>query len=325
MTDPHVKGGNPSTRTDEFPETIFAKIEEWLQNGIKEEVDFFVCGGDIVDSPYTSNRVIERLGRLFNKYLQPNNKELFIVWGNHDVFGWNPNTAIDTSLGLLQRFSSNIIVMNRETTLRDYNGVRVSLTGVSSYARLDKDTPERHRSEDYIVDKKVADVDIHVVHGYLSMRELLDDIPHTLVSDISSTKANFTLTGHEHTGFPPMYFDNERVVCNPGALGRVFASKTEINRMPQYLMCNWEDGKVNIAAIQSPIALKGEEVMDRSTIDKKAIRERILEEAQGDIREVLQKVNVETVDLNTVMRSFKGKVEERFYEEAIRRLEKEID
>ena len=33
MTDPHVSGTRPSTRTDDFPETILRKIENFFEVG----------------------------------------------------------------------------------------------------------------------------------------------------------------------------------------------------------------------------------------------------------------------------------------------------
>lgn len=329
MTDPHIKGTNPSTRTDDFTDTIFRKVEDFFVVGEEMDVDFYMCGGDIVDSPYSSNRIVERLGGLFSRYLS-DEKEMFFVWGNHDVFAWNPKTAIDTPLGLFQRFYSPLVLLTEEPTLREYNGVTVSMTGVSSYARLDKDILGddgemiRHRSEDYMLTKKSGDVDIRVIHGFLSTKELLEDIPHTVVDTMKETEANLTLTGHEHTGFPPVTIGENKVVCNPGALGRVFASHTEINRMPQLLHGTvYEDGRVEVKLLQSRIAREGDEVMDRSALDEKKVKERILEEAKGNIREVLASVEVESVSLDKVIQSFKDRVEERHYNEAVRRLEEQ--
>ena len=327
MTDPHVKGSNPSSRTDDFPETILKKIEDWFEEGVRRNVDFYLCGGDILDSARVSNRTIDKVVQLFDKYLKQQGKEMFFVWGNHDIFAWNPNTAIDTSLGLVVKYFSDITVLSNVPTLREYNGVTVSLTGVSSYSRLDKDKyvedeMVEHRSVDYIVDEKKADIDIHVVHGYLSTKEVLEEIPHTLTKDIMVTEANFTLSGHEHTGFPPIPINDKQVICNPGALGRVFASRTEMNRMPQYFYGEADkDGNISYELIQCPIALLGEQVMDRKTLDEKAIQEKILSEARGDIEEVLKEINVEQVDLKSVLQAFEETVEEKYYKEAMKRME----
>lgn len=326
MTDPHIRGGSPSTRLDDYSETILGKVSNWLEIGNELGVDFFLCGGDIFDSPHTSNRVVKRFIELLDKGL--GGKELFFVWGNHDVHGWNPNTAIDTSMGLVASFYENVTVLSKEPTKREYDGVTVSLTGVSSYAMLDKDVEDdgeiiEHRSRDYILKEKSADVDIHVVHGYLSLVPILEDIPHTVVSDMKETKADFTLTGHEHTGFPPQVLEDGRVICNPGALGRVFASITEMNRMPQYFLGEYKDGKVSFKLIPCPVARSGDDIMDRKALDEKKKQEILLKEAKGDIKEILSTINVEKVDLDAVLQTFKGKVEEKYYDEAIKRLEEQ--
>lgn len=324
MTDPHIKGKSPSTRTDDFSLTMEQKIIDFFNYGHEQNVDFFMCGGDFVDSPYTSARFAKRIGRLFKKHLR--GKELFFVWGNHDMVAWNPNTIDDTSFGLFQAFADEMILLTSEPLIRSYNGQEIELSGVSSYARLDRDIADdneeilEHRSRDYIVTRNHRPR-IHVVHGYLSPKPILDDIPHTVIGDMKATEASITLTGHEHTGFPVTKLDNG-LVYNPGALGRVFASHTEMNRMPMYALCTiHDDGTPEIEPVRCRVAKPGEDVMNRDLLDEKKLKEQILLETKGSIREVLSQISIENVDLRSIITRFEGEVRKEVYDETKRRLE----
>lgn len=322
FTDPHTMPRIPGTRTDNYPTTIESKIRDAIRYGHEQNVDFFACGGDFMDSPYVGERYVRKLGKLFKEELK--GKELFFVWGNHDMVAWNPKTVEDTAFGLYEYFSDEFTLLTKEPTYREYNGQRIALTGVSSYANLDVtlDTEKGtfHRSRDYVIND--TDVPhIHIVHGYLSPKPILEDIRHTVVEEIINTKATITLTGHEHTGFPPIILPNGNIIHNPGALARVFASHTEMNRMPQFDFCVIDDdGTPSVTPIQSRVASVGTEVMDREALDEKKKQEEFLKATQGSIREVLDGINIERVDLKTIVERFKDNVSPKAYEEVKRRL-----
>lgn len=324
MTDPHIKGKSPSTRIDDFTTTMELKLKDFFSYGHEQNVDFFVCGGDFVDSPYTSARFAKRVGKLIKENLK--GKELFFVWGNHDIVAWNPRTIDDTSFGLFQAFAEEMVLLSEVPIKRTYRGQTIELSGVSSYSRLDRDELDdegvvtSHRSRDYIVDNETGTPRIHVVHGYLSPKPILDEIPHTVIEDMRSTGASITLTGHEHTGFPVTKIDNG-LVYNPGALGRVFASHTEMNRMPKYALCTIDDNnEPNIEPVQCRVAKIGTDVMDRTKLDEKKLQEQILLETKGSIRDVLAQINIGNIDLQSIISRFKDEVREEVYVETKRRL-----
>lgn len=323
MTDPHLKGKSPSTRVDDFTSTMELKLKDFFAFGHEQNVDFFACGGDFVDSPYTSSRFAKRVGQLLKSELK--GKEMFFSWGNHDMIAWNPNTISDTSFGLFEAFADEMTMLSKQPIHRTYNGQTISLTGINSYAKLDRHLVDEegnileHRSRDYVIEETDTPR-IHIVHGYLSPKPILEDIPHTVIEEMRHTKATITLTGHEHTGFPVTQLDHG-LVYNPGALGRVFASHTEMNRMPKYALCTIaDDGTPTIEPIQCRVAKDGKEVMDRTALDEKKKREQILLETKGNIREVLSKINIGSIDLDTIILRFKDDVSKDVYEEAKRRL-----
>lgn len=325
MTDPHLKGSSPSTRLDNFPLTMENKLNDFFAYGHEQEVDFFMCGGDFTDTPHTAQSYVRKIGKLIKNGLK--GKEMFFVWGNHDVVAWNPSTIKDTSFGLFETFCEEMTLLTESPITRTYNGETISLSGISSYAKLDRNIEDEegnlleHRARDYIVRQEPGEPPrIHVVHGYLSPDPILEDIPHTVIGEMLDTDAVITLTGHEHTGFPVMK-TKHGVVFNPGALGRVFASHTEMNRTPQYAFGTLDgQGNADVRPVQCRVAKKGTEVMDRTLLDEKRKREQMLLEARGGIREVLAQINIESVDLRTIITRFEGEVSPEVYAETKRRL-----
>jgi len=324
-TDLHGKGINPSTRTDDFPDTVDRKLMEYFEIGHQHEVDFFAFGGDLVDSPWTSPRYVIRLGKILREHAR--GKTIYSIWGNHDEEGWNPNSVSGTSLGIFQEFSGCYQMLNREPLLyENAQGEKVKLSGVHAHPTMDRDVLDkegdviRHRSEDYVIKDYDGTPHIHIVHGMLMPKPILDDIPHTLVSEMNHTKATVTLTGHDHTGFAPIKTDYG-YIYNPGAMTRVFASHTEMNRMPQVALITIEKGEATIQPIQLKSAQRGEDVMDRTLLDEKKKKEALLKAAGENIQEVLSTMNVQHVDLETVVTGFKDQIEEDVYNEVSRRLD----
>lgn len=326
MTDQHSTGRSPSTRTDVFRATNEAKIRFFHRYCHEQNVDFFAYGGDWGDSPYLSQRFVRYLGEVYEE--EQKGKDAFGIFGNHDMMGWNPNTMQDTSLGLHMHFQKNFTLLSKEPIVKEYNGQSVALSGVSSHANLDRDTDLRPRADDYIMNWKSEIPLIHIVHGFLSPKPILDDILHTTIDEIRSTDARFTLTGHDHTGFNPIMLGtdrhgHEKWACNPGAMSRVFASHSEMNRMPQFLIGTInDDGSGYLDIIQFTNAKPGHEVMDRTAIDEKKKKEEMLEATRGTIKEVLSNIDVQNISLDAIVLRFKEEVEPNVYNETVRRLKK---
>lgn len=323
-TDPHMKGKSPSTRTDDYPSTIEAKMRNWFQMGHELGVDFFLCGGDFFDSPHTSDEYVIHVGKMIERELR--GKHLYGIWGNHDIQGWNPKTVTKSAIGVFQTFSPYFSILTREPTVIENGKYRIGLTGVSSYAQLDRHILDvegniiEHRSRDWVVTEDYGMPIVHTAHGFLSPKPVLDTIPHTVIEEMRHTKATITLGAHEHTGFPITKIDNG-LVGNPGALGRVFASHSEMNRMPKYYLCTIHDnGAPEIKPIQCPIARIGHEVMDRTALDEKKAKEAILEQAKGDISLILEGIDIRGIDLSAIMNSYRETTRPEVFSEAKRRL-----
>ncbi len=294
FTDTHIRGTTPKNRKDIFVDTIERKLAEII-NIIKEEkIDFVLHGGDLFDRPDVSIAIASKFAMVLDKIPVP----FYLVSGNHDIYGHNPDTINRTMLGLLDALGVLRLIKNGEKIILEKDNIKVQLTG-QPYV-YDIDTPNHL---DYYLLKDIdpdVNYSIHMVHGMLLDRPFIKGIPYTLIDDIKDTLADITLSGHYHGGFKVTKID-EKYFINPGSLLRITNSLKEIERTPQVVLIDL-DKSITIRQIPLKTALPGEEVLDRKEIENNLFKsERIFEFKQTidaaldfekmDINEVLMEVS----------------------------------
>ena len=258
LTDTHIRGTNPKNRIDDYQDTLKEKLIE-VSNIIKEEkIDYVLHGGDLFDRPDVSVSIVSDFAKIFQSFGVP----IYIISGNHDIFGHNPDTLDRTMLGLLCNLGVMNLVNYKKIILE--KDIRVELTGAPYVYSMD----EASNRGNYIVDEvdNTCKYSIHMTHGFLIDKPFLKEVPHTLIDDIRSTKADITLAGHYHFGFKTVKLD-EKYFVNPGALIRISNSKAEISRKPKVNIITLDD-EIKIEDRFLKCAKSGEEVLDRSEMER---------------------------------------------------------
>lgn len=325
-TDWHAKGKNPGCRTDDYPTTIEEKIVEFFQTGIEMQVDAYMVGGDFVDSSYSSAQYINRLGKVIEDNLEKTGKKLYYILGNHDLIAYTPSSIDTTTFGIFLRFVKNMVRLSREPIALESNGQTVYLTGVDSHVFMDRDQYEdgqliKPSYMDWVVPVKMDHPIIHVAHGFLSPKKLMDAIPHTTIEQMRHTYATVTLGSHDHSGFDITPTDHG-LAFNPGALGRVFASHNEMERMPKWtLVTIHKDGTPEIKTFPVKAARPGNLVMDRSKIEKKMEQLKMMAEHKSVMQQVMANINIKSASLHSIVAEFKDQWPPDVYAEVIQRLE----
>jgi len=128
-TDVHCRDHTPSSRTDDWVETVARKLTQVGEIAAKYNVDAVIDGGDFFDDKLpvrTSHRLVSRLARIHRKYPCP-------TWanvGNHDLrlsrFDNLPENPLETlfSTGVFRRlYEKHECVIEKE-------GVKVRIVGV---------------------------------------------------------------------------------------------------------------------------------------------------------------------------------------------------
>ncbi|MCX7695846.1 MAG: metallophosphoesterase [Caloramator sp.] len=263
FTDTHIRGTNPRARLDNFENTLYNKFEELLNYIKSNKIDYVLFGGDLLDRPDVSLSVMQKFIDILNKFPKP----IYMVLGNHDIFGQNPNTVNRTIIGILETLGIVWILDNKPVELYD-GKVKVKITGSSFTYDIDVDS---YKSK-YISNKDDCNYLIHIVHGMLMEKPFIKEVPHTTIEEIvQKTEADITLCGHYHTGYGLIKFEDKYFV-NPGAIVRINNSLSEIKRSPSFAVINIDDGiSISIEKIKS--APRGEDILDRSFIKIQEQRE----------------------------------------------------
>ena len=311
LTDTHIRGTTPKNRKDNLPETLENKLKEIGEIIENYDIDYVLHGGDLFDRPDISVSVVGNFASILNSIKVP----IYIVCGNHDIYGHNPDTINRTMLGLLNTLNVVRIINKGENIYLNKNGIKVQLTGQPYTFNIDD---ELNRSN-YIVKDVPKDVDyaIHMVHGMLLNKPFIRGIPYTLIDDIKDTEADITLAGHYHSGFG-IINTNGKYFVNPGSLIRVTNSLTEIERMPKVVIIDLNEN-INIELIELKVAAQGKDVLDRKEIENHIFKsERLFEFKQS----IDTAVNFEKLEINEILMEVSNAegVSEDVKEEALKRI-----
>lgn len=256
FTDAHIRGNNPSSRRDNFFETLKDKLSELVNVAQENKVKHVIFGGDLFDRPDISLAVVKDFIKIIKNFPLP----LLCVIGNHDVYGQNPGTVNRTILGLLEELGIVEFLSNTPKVLITESNKTIQITGTHYY--YDIDGTEK---DSYIVKEKDCDFSIHVAHGFLLEKPFNNEVRYTLIDEIANlTLADITLVGHYHSGFGVKKY-NGKYFVNPGAISRISNTVSEIYRIPSYAIIDI-DKTINISISKLQCAKNGEDVLDREKL-----------------------------------------------------------
>lgn len=290
LTDTHIRGTTPKNRKDNFQETLERKLIEIGEIVRHYNVDYVLHGGDLFDRPDVSISVVSNFATILNNYNVP----IYIISGNHDVYGHNPDTIGRTILGLLDALDVIKIIKEGEVLYLEKEGIKVQLTGQPYTYNIDHEG----NKNGYIVDEVGTDVDysIHMVHGMLLNKPFIKGVPYTLIDDILDTKADITLAGHYHSGFGIINIESKFFV-NPGSLVRITNSLAEIERYPKIAIIYLGE-TIDIKLITLNTALKGEEILDRQEIENHIFKS---ERLFGFKQSIDEAINFDKLEINEIL------------------------
>ncbi|MFV8827222.1 metallophosphoesterase family protein [Alkalihalobacterium sp. APHAB7] len=312
FTDTHIRGTTPKNRLDSFVDTLKMKLVEIMEISNREQVDVLLHGGDVFDRPDLSPNVVGQFAQIFRQANAP----IYAISGNHDTYGHNPETISRTMLGLLHAFGIITVISPDEPLVLEKNGVKVQISGQPYHYDID----QRDAKLDYYPDNQSgANVLIHLVHSMLVEKALPDGIPYTMIDHIWGTTADIILTGHFHGGFG-IKEKNGKYICNPGAIARVNNHWSEMNRTPKIIIGTISQDNIKLTEIPLECALKGEEVLDRSFLEKAVHQEAKL---NSFIQQVKEQSDFQTVNMKQIITQIASmsNVDDKVKTEALRRIE----
>lgn len=301
----HERAKPPISRIDDWQKTINDKVTEIKALAATHNVRAMLQPGDFLDTPKISDeflyQVIGRwsnlnMNRLMLKLLSgemsieeiqkeiENNIPLLGVVGNHELFGLSMKSFNKTSLSLLSQIGfMNLVTKENPIIFKSDEGFTVAITGANYHADIDRDGSHK----DYLVEKKLGDFHIHLVHGFGTIQDFGNLMPHTKVQELGSTEADLTIIGHDHIGFDPIEVNGKWFV-NPGAPVRLSNDPKEMARQPKIMIIDIGPTGIKLDLIPLKTAQDSQLVLDRSRIETKHEQQEKLE----GIKETIKNANI---------------------------------
>lgn len=279
FTDVHLTNRIPASRVDNYPQTILAKVREVGEIARARGVDIIVNGGDVFHSPAVERGLSGELAEIIRSFPAP----VYVVPGNHDLFGQNPDTLNQTMLGLLIRSGVFRLLDRDHPIITD----EVIIEGQPYYPGIDR----KNKAEDYGFRRKDSSAyKILVAHGMLLPKPMPDDVPVTLFDEVPD-EADLILVGHYHPGFPVHKPAKGPWIVNVGALARTDAGFDNYRRQVQVLVITIQDGKAELEIIPIKSAPQAEEVLSRAALEEKKARAKRLEAFHRSLAEIRAQKN----------------------------------
>lgn len=264
----HFRGTNPRSRLDNFQEALEEKLTEVFTLARHHNAQAIICPGDVFDGPSASWGTVARLTQILRASPCP----ILAINGNHDIFGGNQASRFRTPYGFLVQTGFLWDVEDSE-----FRGEEAVVTGAGFNVNTDTKTPDG--IEQFYPQMQIDGAcGIHVVHSMLMNRDPGFEMRHTLISQVKTT-ANVIISGHEHSGFGIVRREHDDVLfINPGALCRLSAHTSEIERTVQVALLTVENGQATAELIPLKSAKPGHEVLSREHIEAAAERESRIDE-----------------------------------------------
>jgi DNA repair exonuclease SbcCD nuclease subunit len=325
LTDTHWRGTTPQGRLDDLPQTLLAKLREALDLARSCGATAILHGGDLFDRPDVAPAVALQFLRVLKEEAPC---PVYAIAGNHDIFGFNPETVPRTMLGVLDGAQVIRLVRPGAPVFLETGGLTVQLTGQPFHAELDRRDP----CLDYCVApagtpgavhlrEPRADFALHLTHGMLLERPFLDEVAHTLLAAVMDhTVADVTFGGHYHPGWGKVHEVAGRLFINPGALVRLGNQRADWERRVCVALVELQRGApVRCELIPLASARAAEEVLDRSREAAQMARERALADFIMGIDDLSR---FEVLAVQEIMREIAAtkEMDGRVTAEALRRL-----
>lgn len=335
----HEGNQKPKARIDNFHETKVKLIQEIDEIAKKYNCKAKLQLGDFLDQSKYSSEVLtdivrrwkpmapaQQLQRLQNKEITPeeflslikDDIPLIGVVGNHELIGNSLNTLKQTSIYMLQEMGFMRLV-DRENPVYltdEETGQVVAITGAPYHIHRDK--PKF--VGDYIIDEKLGDVHIHLVHGNGINKAIKPQ--HTTVDQfLYDTKADITIMGHYHKGFPVVEHEG-KYAFNPGSPHLLTAD--EMGRKPQVAILDITLEGIKILMIPLKTGSDSSKVLSREHIEEAQSKKRKMEEIKSTVAqaEVGQRLSIKDI-LADLMEN--QKIPSHVRKDLIERVEQKMD
>jgi DNA repair exonuclease SbcCD nuclease subunit len=284
-TDVHTADRSPASWKGDYPEEIWASLEEIGTFARKHEVNAVLDGGDyfhVKTASRNSHAMLERTARIHRRYPCP----VYCIEGNHDISYNNLDTVSKQPLGVL--YASNVFQHLREEVFRD-GDLQVRVVGVPY-------SPERSLEDMYRLQKQPGDTHlIAVVHALAAkdpppqVEDFFNEPVFRYESLVRRNGPDVFMFGHWHRDQGVEVIRDCHFI-NQGAVSRGALVRENLQRTPQVAHIVFDGGEVSVQLLPLSVA-PAEEVFD---LEKKANEEREHKDIDQFVKRLLTDVTFDT-------------------------------
>lgn len=283
-TDPHILGRNPGSRIDNYPEALHKKVLEMEHVCRAERPTAMVIGGDLYDQPRIADSIKTRYNKIFRRITKKLGIPIYLVPGNHDLFGYSMDTIDQTAIGV-QASAGVFTLITRAKSYKTNgirledkaNGVTVAIHGQEYHKDIDTDPQNDYQ----ISADRGATWNILFSHGMLLDKPFHPDVTHTLTKDVY-TDADMVVNGHYHPGMD-IHTENDTIFANPGSTGRDEICK----RQPHYAIIYADATDLEIEYYEFQVAHPAADVFDHTAKVQTQAHQRYLEAFEQTVEDAI--------------------------------------
>lgn len=257
--DVHYSTHQPIARLDSYSQAILTKLREVIEIAKLNNVEAIVFAGDMFNVPEASIPELIAVCSVLECEIP-----IYVVPGNHDMYGYNITSLSRSSLTLVSLICKNVHIL-LDNTLIELD--QFILTGQPYSSKVDINNYGYSQGcMDENVYKAIKNkTKVHTVHGMLLPTTPVFD-KFTLIKDII-TNADIIFAGHYHSGFKTVRTVDTEFINN-GAICRESASELEISRVVGVTIIDAMNGNHVSKFIPLKAAKPGVEVLTRSHLVK---------------------------------------------------------
>jgi DNA repair exonuclease SbcCD nuclease subunit len=280
-TDVHLSDRAPSSRTDDWADTVFNKLEQIRKVAEKISADAIIDGGDFfhIKSPSkNSHELVRRTADLHRLYPCP----VYCVPGNHDCTYGDYSFLPQQPLGVL--YSTGVykrLYDEHEAIFVSPEGVKVRVVGIPYHGNF----YDLNRFKN--LKKGDEDVLICAAHVLASLDggKMFEGEDIIRYADLLDTAPDVYLFGHWHKdqGIEKL---GSKTFVNVGSLTRGSLSQDDVQRRPACVVLNCSKTGVDPKIIRLKVG-SPEEVFDLEGRERQISRQENMDEFVGKIKETL--------------------------------------
>lgn len=270
--DVHVSDKSPSTRKDDYRQSVLNKLEFCIEQANLRKYSCVLITGDLFHRKipsHNSHALVGNLLMIFKKCNCP----IYIIPGNHDISG-NLTNLYQQPLYVLEKAGACYLLDNDDPVVltdNEDNSFKVSINGAPFSALRDKkDAAPLYQLNHF----SKADCKIGMFHQMILPDGMKFFSDYINFEDLIDVNSDIIIDGHYHVGFnPSVQHIGNKYFVNGGSLSRGSSEQFNLEKTPIYVelyLTKGLDGGFNFQSEDIPVpCLPGDKVFDVVAIKRK--------------------------------------------------------